>query len=68
MGHAPFPPGATGPEIQVIQKLHRAACRHPEPEVRSALSEAVDLIVELIEDRISRRGFDARYDSATDGD
>lgn len=67
MGHPQFPRGATGPEIQVLERLHRVADRHREPEVREALSDAVDLLVELIETRMSRRGFDASYDVPTDG-
>jgi len=46
--------------------LHRAADRHHEADVRSALSDAVGLIVGLIEDRVSRLGFDAHYDAPRD--
>ena len=67
MSHPPFPRGATGPEIAVIRDLHRVADRHREPGVRRALSGADDLIVNLIEARMSRRGFDAEYDAPRDG-
>ena len=67
MSHPPFPRGATGPEIDVIQRLHRVADRSRDPQDRSALSDAVDLLVELIEARMSRRGFDAGYDVPHDG-
>jgi hypothetical protein len=62
MGHAPFPGGATGTEIATIQRLHRTAERHQEPEVREALTGALGLIVELIEDRGRRRDLGDQWD------
>lgn len=67
MSHPPFPRGATSAEIGVIDRLHRVADRHREPEVRSALSGALDLIVELIEARGKRRDFDEQWDRPHDG-
>jgi hypothetical protein len=63
MSHPPFPRGATAREIRAVQHLHQVADRHKEPEVRRALSGAVELIVELIEDR-ARREFEDQVDEA----
>jgi hypothetical protein len=60
MNPPPFPKGATAREIQVVQHLHQVADRHEEPEVRRALSGAV----ELIEERGRRREFEAQVDDA----
>lgn len=67
MGHPRFPKGATGAELATVQRLHRVADLHREPEVRSALSDALDLIVELIEDRARRRSMADRWDGPHDG-
>jgi hypothetical protein len=67
MNHPPFPRGATGPEIQAIQRLYRAAEVHREPEVRAALSAALELIVKLIEDRGRRRDLADQWDRPHDG-
>jgi hypothetical protein len=66
MNHLRFPRGATAREIQTVQHLHYVADRHKEPEVRRALSGAVELIVELIEDRFSRRALDDQWDRPHD--
>jgi hypothetical protein len=68
MNHPPFPKGATAREIRAVQHLHQVADRHQEPEVRRALSGALDLIVELIEDRGKRRDIDEQWDMPHDGD
>jgi hypothetical protein len=60
MSHPPFPRGATAREIQAVQHLHHVADRHKEPEVRRALSGAV----ELIEERGRRREFETQVDDA----
>jgi hypothetical protein len=67
MSHTPFPRGATAREIQAVQQLHHVADRHKEPEVRRALSGAVELIVELIEERGRRRHLDGQWDQPQDG-
>jgi hypothetical protein len=67
MGHPRFPSGAKGREILAIQRLHQVADRHREPEVRSALSEAVELIVALIEERGKRRILAEQWDQPHDG-
>jgi hypothetical protein len=67
VNHPPFPRGATGPEIGVIQRLHQTAEVHREPEVRAALSAAVELIVKLIEDRGRRRDMGEQWDLPHDG-
>jgi hypothetical protein len=64
MSHPPFPRGATAREIQAVQQLHHVADRHDQPEVRRALCGAVELIVELIEERARRRQFEAQVDHA----
>jgi hypothetical protein len=64
MNHPPFPSGATAREIQAVQHLHHVADRNKEPEVRRALSGALELIVELIEARCRRREFEAQVDDA----
>jgi hypothetical protein len=64
MSHLPFPRGTTAREIQAVEHLHHVADRHREPEVRRALSGAVDLIVELIEERGRRREFETQVDEA----
>jgi hypothetical protein len=66
MNHPPFPRGATAREIQAVEHLHQVADRHKEPEVRRALSGAVDLIVELIEERLKRRDLDGHWDRPHD--
>jgi hypothetical protein len=68
MSHPPFPRGATAREIQAVQHLHQVADRHNEPEVRRALSGAVELIVELIEQRGRRREFEAQVNEARSED
>jgi hypothetical protein len=60
MNHPPFPKGATPREIQAVQHLHQVADRHREPEVRRALSGAV----ELIEERCRRREFEEQVEDA----
>jgi hypothetical protein len=55
MNHPPFLKGGTVREIQAVQNLHQIADSHSEPEVRQALSGALELIVELIEERGKRR-------------
>jgi hypothetical protein len=64
MNHPPFPRGATAREIRAVQDLHQVADRLKEPEVRRALCGAVELIVELIEERGRRREFEAQVDEA----
>jgi hypothetical protein len=64
MNHPPFPKGATPREIQAVQHLQQVADRNKEPEVQRALSGALDLIVELIEERGRRREFEDRADDA----
>jgi hypothetical protein len=64
MSHPEFPRGATAREIQAVQHLHQVADRHKEPEVRRALSGAVELIVELIEERSRRREFEEQVEDA----
>lgn len=68
MNHPPSPKNAPAREIQAVQHLHQVADRHREPEVRRALSGALDLIVELIEDRGKRRDIDEPWDRPHDGD
>ncbi len=67
MNHPPFPRGATAREIQAVQQLHQVADRHREPEVRRALSGALELIAELIEERGRRRDLDEQWDQPHDG-
>jgi hypothetical protein len=64
MGHPPFPKGATSEEVRLGQRIHQVADRHKEPEVRRALFGAVELIVELIEERGRRREFEDQVDDA----
>ena len=66
MNHPPFPRGATAREIQAVQHLHQVADRNKEPEVRRALSGALELIVELIEDRARRHALDEQWDGPHD--
>ena len=67
MNHPPFPKGATPREIRAVEHLHQVADRHQEPEVRRALSGAVDLIVELIEERFKCRDLAEQWDRPHDG-
>ncbi len=60
----PFLRGATAREIQAAQNLHRVADQHREPEVRQALSVALELIVELIEESARRCGIEGQIDEA----
>jgi hypothetical protein len=67
MGHPPFVKGATRLEQETVNRLYHVASIHREPEVRSALSAAVELIVELIEERGKRREVDDVWDRPHDG-
>jgi len=67
IAHPPTVRGATSSEQQDVNRLHRTADVGTEAELRRALGEALGMIVGLIEDRLSRRGFDATYDVPTDG-
>lgn len=67
MGHPRFVRGATRPEQETVNRLYHVADRHREPEVRSALSDALDLIAELIEERGRRRTLDQQWDGTHDG-
>lgn len=67
IAHPPNPKGATSRELADVQRLHRATGTGDVAELRRGLSDAVELIVELIEDRMSRRQFDASYDVPSDG-
>ncbi len=66
--HPPNPRGATSAEQRAIDGMHRAFTAGGEAEARRELGTALALVVELIRDRASRRGFDAAYDTPTDGD
>jgi hypothetical protein len=67
MGHPPFVKGATRLEQETVNRLYHVADTHREPEVRSALSAAVELIVELIEEHGKRRGLDDMWERPHDG-
>ncbi len=66
MNHSPSPRGATGREIQAVEHVHHVADRHKEPEVRRVLSGAIELIVELIEERARRHALDEQWDRPHD--
>jgi hypothetical protein len=66
MNHPPFPRGSTGREIQAVEHLHQVADRHKEPEARQARFGALELIIELIEDRARRHAFADHWDRPRD--
>ncbi len=57
--------GATSREMAVVSRLTTAEGRADSPSVRSALSEGLELIRELISERGRRREFDDQVDDAT---
>jgi hypothetical protein len=67
-GHPPSPMGATGRETQLIHRLHQAATRAEEPGLRSLLSDAMGMIVELVKQRGMRRDLDEHWDRPHDED
>ena len=60
--HPPTPSGATGRELTVLHRLHRAAATIHDHERRPAMIDAMALLVEVIEARERRRSFADRWD------
>ena len=64
--HPPTPRGATAREQRAIERFHRATTAGTGEDARRVLGDALALVVELIEDRVSRRGIDADFGEARD--
>jgi hypothetical protein len=62
MGHPPFPKGATSEEVRLVQKIHQVGSQQRDQVVRQTLSDALEMLVELIEDRARRREFEEQVD------
>jgi hypothetical protein len=64
MGHPPFPKGATSEEVRLVRKIHQVGSQQQDRVVRQTLSDALEMLVELIEERGRRREFEDRVDDA----
>jgi hypothetical protein len=66
MGHPPFPKGATSEEVWLVQKIHQVGSQQSDQVVRRTLSDAMEMLVELIEDRARRHALDDQWDRLHD--
>jgi hypothetical protein len=66
MGHPPFPKGATSEEVRLVQKIHQVGDQQQDRVVCQTLSDALEMLVELIEDRARRRALDDHWDRPHD--
>jgi hypothetical protein len=66
MDHPPFPKGATSEEVRLVQKIHQVGSQQQDRVVRRTLSDALEMLVELIEDRARRHGLDEQWDRPPD--
>jgi hypothetical protein len=64
MGHPPFPKGATSEEVRLVQEIHQVGSQQQDRVVRQTLSDALEMLVELIEERGRRREFEDQVDGA----
>ena len=67
MGHPPFPRGATSEEVRLVQRIHQVGSQPRDKVVRQTLSDAMEMLVELIEDRARRHALDDQWDRPHDG-
>jgi hypothetical protein len=66
MGHPPFPKGATSEEVQLVQRIHQVGSQQRDQVVRQTLSDAMEMLVELIEARARRHDLDDHWDGPHD--
>jgi hypothetical protein len=66
MSHPPFPKGATSEEVRLVQKIHQVGSQQQDQVVRQTLSDAMEMLVELIEDRARRHALDDQWDGHHD--
>ncbi len=66
MGHPPFPKGATSEEVQLVQQIHQVGSQQQDRVVRQTLSDALAMLVELIEDRARRHALEEQWDRPHD--
>jgi hypothetical protein len=66
MGHPPFPKGATSEEVRLVQRIHQVGGQQQDQVVRRTLSDAMEMLVELIEDRARRNALDEPWDGPHD--
>jgi hypothetical protein len=66
MGHPPFPKGATSEEVQLVQRIHQVGSQQQDQVVRRTLSDAMEMLVELIEARALRHALDEQWDRPHD--
>jgi hypothetical protein len=62
MSHPPFPRGATSEEVRLVQRIQQVGSQQRDQVVRQTLSDAMDMLVELIEDRARRHALDDQWD------
>jgi hypothetical protein len=66
MDHPPFPKGATSEEVRLVQKIHQVGSQQQDRVVRRTLSDALEMLVKLIEDRARRHALDEQWDRPHD--
>ena len=66
MDHPPFPKGATSEEVRLVQKIHQVGSQQRDQVVRQTLSDAMEMLVELIEERARRHALDDQWDRPHD--
>ena len=67
ISHPPTPRGATSQELQVIQRLHRAATTSVDEANCPVMLEGVNLLVEMILARNRRQSLTDHWDHVQDG-
>jgi hypothetical protein len=67
MGHPPFPKGATSEEVRLVQRIHQVGGQQQDQVVRRTLSDAMEMLVELIEELGKRRDIVEQWDMPHDG-
>jgi hypothetical protein len=68
MGHLPFLKGATSEEVRLVQQIHQVGSQQQDRVVRQTLSDALEMLVELIENRARRHAVDDQWDRLHDED
>jgi hypothetical protein len=66
MDHPPFPKEATSEEVRLVQKIHQVGGQQQDRVVRQTLSDAMVMLVELIEERARRHALDDQWDRPHD--
>lgn len=66
MDHPPFPRGATSEEVRLVQRIHQVGSQQQHQVVRRTLSDAMEMLAELIEARARRHALDEQWDQPHD--